>query len=98
VAEHVGVVADLEFLRIAGEAELVGLLPDPLVPGLEVGESIVGHAGCSYELAGADSAIPARSFARKARKEGQMSSFRSMTTVWKLSASSLRKRFSIELS
>ena len=40
----------------------------------------------------------ARSFPRKALKEGQMSSLRSMRTVWKLSTSSRRKTFSMELS
>jgi hypothetical protein len=91
VAEHLGVVAELELLREAVEPELGHLLPDACVPVLEVLEGVGGHRRgypCSRP----------RSLARKALKEGQMSSFRSISTVWKFSASRRRKMFSIELS
>src|SRR5207249_2221767 len=82
--------ADLELLREAVEAELGHLLADAGVPVLEVRERVGGHryAPCSRP----------RSLARKALNEGQMSSLRSMRTVWKLSASRRRKMLSIELS
>src|SRR5207249_5078708 len=43
VAEHLAVVADLELLREAVEAELGDLLPDARVPVLEVLERVVRH-------------------------------------------------------
>src|SRR5262249_18273892 len=92
VAQHLVVIAELELLRIAVEAELLDLLADPGVPVLEVLERVGGHRPSQpWSLA-------PRSLPRNALKEGQMSSLRSMSTVWKLSASRRRKMFSMELS
>ena len=92
-AEHLVVVAELELLRVAVEAELLDLLADASVPVLEVLQGVVGHDRGPQACSRAP-----RSLARNALKDGQMSSLRSISTVWKLSASRRRKMFSIELS
>src|SRR5258708_34997984 len=91
VAEHLVVPAQLDVLRVAIEPDLRELLADAGVPGFEILE-LVG--GGHHALA----VSAPRSLARKALKLGQMSSLRSMSTVWKLSASRRRKMLSIELS
>src|ERR1700688_2143746 len=104
VAEHPVVIAELEFLRIVVEAELGGLRANPRVP---LDEIFDGPGGQARRLAGScrgahdcftrthpDSFT--RSLARNALNDGQMSSLRSIRTVWKLGAWIRRKTFSIE--
>src|ERR1700682_5774547 len=96
VAEHPEVVAQLELLRVAVQPELGDPVADARVPFDQVLELVICHrvlrgsgGSCSlYSLI--------RSLARKALKEGQMSSLRSISTEWKLGASSRRNTLSIE--
>ena len=85
-------VTHLKLLRIAGQAEVLDLGLDLLVPALEFSHVPVCHslspsavphsAGCSAaDLALACVRSPC-SFDMKDRKLGQMSSLRSMRTVW----------------
>jgi len=90
VRQHLRVIAELELLRVAVEAEARDLLADARVPALQVREAPRRH--------GRQLSASARSLPRNALKEGQMSSLRSISTVWKLSASSRRNTFSMELS
>ena len=98
VPEHLPVIADLELLRIAGEPELLDPLANRGVPVLEILDVPVGHALLRRHPALPHAPAPARSRERKALKLGQMSSLRSISTDWKLSASRRRNRSSMELS
>ena len=104
VAQHLGVVADLELLRVAVETIVGDALADRVVPVLEILDVPACHGGPT-RAGGVDRAprraqtmAPARSRDKNALKLGQMSSLRSISTDWKLSASRRRNRSSIELS
>src|SRR6266481_7682267 len=101
VAGQPVVIAELEFLRIVVEAELGGLDANPGVPLDEIfdrpgrqARRLVGScrgAHDSFTRTHPDSFT--RSLARNALNDGQMSSLRSISTVWKLGAWIRRKTF-----
>src|SRR5215472_15590588 len=104
IAEHAVVITNLEFLREPVEAEFRRFLPDSIVPLNQFTDFVICHMeGCypplviftwgyrrpaSYSLT--------RSLDKKALKEGQMSSLRSISTAWKFGSSSRRNTLSIE--
>src|ERR1700730_14867841 len=104
VAKHPVVIAELEFLRIEVEVELGGLGANPGVPLDEIlyrpggqARRLVGScrgANDSFTRTHPDSFT--RSLARNALNDGQMSSLRSISTVWKLGAWIRRNTLSIE--
>src|SRR5579875_1369719 len=96
IAQHPAVIAQLEFLRVAVQAELRNLLADALIPFDQVLERVVRHRKCSAPARRLCPQACAFSLARNALKEGQMSSLRSISTVWKLGASRRRNTLSIE--
>ncbi len=79
VPEHPGVVANLEFLRVAIEAELIDLLANLRVPFGQIGECVVRVRSLFMRRVTAHSFT--LSLARNALNDGQMSSLRSISTV-----------------
>src|SRR6267378_4294297 len=103
VAEHPVVIAELEFLRIEVESELGGLGANPCVPLDEIfdGPGLQARRLVSSCRRTHDSFTRAHdsftlSLARNALNDGQMSSLRSISTVWKLGAWIRRNTLSIE--
>src|ERR1700738_3737076 len=96
VAEHPEVVAQLELLRVAVQPDLGDLVADARVPFDQVLEFVVCHRGFARLRRFVLAYSLIRSLARKALKDGQMSSLRSISSEWKLGASSRRNTLSIE--
>ena len=96
VPQHLAVIADFEFLGKTIQSEFVDLLSNSPIPFNQVFEVVGGHLAGGIKRWFAHSFM--RSLARNALKEGQMSSLRSISTVWKFGAWIRRNTFSIELS